>query len=58
MMIVQVGGVPEVAPILGIAEPTVKKHLQHIFEKTSTGRQADLVKLVASYMSPLAGGPA
>ncbi len=58
MMIVQVGGVPEVAPILGISEPTVKKHLQHIFEKTSTGRQADLVKLVASYMSPLGGGPA
>jgi DNA-binding CsgD family transcriptional regulator len=58
MMIVQVGGVPEVAPILGISEPTVKTHLQHIFEKTSTSRQADLVKLVASYMSPLAGTPA
>jgi hypothetical protein len=25
-----------------------------VFEKTDTNRQADLVKLVASYMSPLA----
>jgi DNA-binding CsgD family transcriptional regulator len=53
MMIVQLGGVPEVAPVLGISEPTVKTHLQHIFEKTGTSRQADLVKLVASYVSPL-----
>ena len=54
MMIVQVGGVPEVAPVLGISETTVKTHLQRIFEKTGATRQADLVKLVASYMSPLA----
>ena len=54
MMIVQVGGVPEVAPILGISEATVKTHLQRIFDKTGTNRQADLVKLVASYMSSLA----
>jgi DNA-binding CsgD family transcriptional regulator len=54
MMIVQVGGVPEVAPVLGISETTVKTHLQHIFAKTGTSRQADLVKLVAGYMSPLA----
>lgn len=55
MMIVEVGGVPEVAPVLGISETTVKTHLQHIFAKTGASRQADLVKLVASYMSPLAG---
>jgi DNA-binding CsgD family transcriptional regulator len=54
MMIVQVGGVPEIARVLGISETTVKTHLQHVFEKTGTQRQADLVKLVASYMSPLA----
>jgi DNA-binding CsgD family transcriptional regulator len=53
MMIVQLGGVPEVAPVLGISEPTVKTHLQHIFDKTGAKRQADLVKLVAGYMSPL-----
>jgi DNA-binding CsgD family transcriptional regulator len=51
--IVEIGGVPEVAPVLGVSETTVKTHLQHIFAKTGTKRQADLVKLVASYMSPL-----
>jgi DNA-binding CsgD family transcriptional regulator len=53
MMIVQLGGVPEVAPVLGMARPTVKTHLQHIFDKTDTKRQSDLVKLVAGYMTPL-----
>lgn len=53
MMIVQLGSVPEVAPVLGISEPTVKTHLQHIFNKTGTKRQSDLAKLVAGYMSPL-----
>jgi DNA-binding CsgD family transcriptional regulator len=47
--IVEIGGVPEVAPVLGIADQTVKSHLHHIYEKTETKRQADLVKLVASY---------
>jgi DNA-binding CsgD family transcriptional regulator len=54
--IVEIGGVPEVAPALGISETTVKTHLQHVFEKTSVSRQADLVKLVAGYMSPLTAG--
>jgi DNA-binding CsgD family transcriptional regulator len=53
MMIVQFGSLQEVAPVLGISEATVKTHLQRIFAKTDTGRQADLVKLVAGYMSPL-----
>jgi DNA-binding CsgD family transcriptional regulator/PAS domain-containing protein len=57
MMIVQLGGVPEVAPVLGISGATVKTHLQRIFAKTDTSRQADLVKLVAGYMSPLGGQP-
>lgn len=54
MMIVEIGGVPEVAPVLGISEATVRTHLQHIFDKTGTKRQADLAKLVAGYASPLA----
>ena len=54
MAIVEIGGVSEVAQILGISEATVKTHLQHIFAKTDTSRQADLVKLVAGHMSPLA----
>jgi DNA-binding CsgD family transcriptional regulator len=53
--IVQVGGVPEVAETLGIAESTAKTHLRRLFAKTGTDRQAELVKLVAGYVSPLAG---
>jgi DNA-binding CsgD family transcriptional regulator len=55
MAIVEVGGVPEVAPVLGISETTVKTHLQRVFDKTGTNRQADLVKLIAGFMSPLGG---
>jgi DNA-binding CsgD family transcriptional regulator len=53
MMIVQFGGVHDIAPVLGVSEATVKTHLQRIFAKTDTNRQADLVKLVAGYMGPL-----
>jgi DNA-binding CsgD family transcriptional regulator len=55
LAIVEVGGVPEVATTLGIAETTVKTHLGRLFDKTSTCRQADLVKLVAGFADPLAG---
>src|SRR6185436_11352842 len=51
--ITEVGGVPEVAEVLGIADTTVRFHLRQLFEKTSTHRQADLVKLVAGFSSPL-----
>jgi DNA-binding CsgD family transcriptional regulator len=51
--IVEIGGVPDVAPVLGISETTVKTHLRRLFEKTGTSRQADLVKLVAAFTSPL-----
>ena len=53
LAIVEVGGGPEVAAALGIADATVKTHLGRLFEKTGTRRQADLVKLVAGYSSPL-----
>ena len=54
MAIVEVGGVPEVASAFGIADTTVRTHVTHLFEKTGTSRQADLVKLVAGYATPLA----
>jgi DNA-binding CsgD family transcriptional regulator len=55
LAVVEVGGVPEVAEALGIADGTVKTHLHHLFEKTNTTRQAELVKLVAGYSNPLLG---
>jgi DNA-binding CsgD family transcriptional regulator len=53
--IVQIGGVPEVATALGIAENTVKTHLGNVFVKTGARRQADLVKIVAGFSTPLIG---
>jgi DNA-binding CsgD family transcriptional regulator len=51
--IVEVGSVLEVSQVLGISEATVKTHLQHLFEKTDTHRQTELVKLVAGYSNAL-----
>jgi DNA-binding CsgD family transcriptional regulator len=53
LAIVEVGGVPEVAEALGIAETTVKTHLGRLFQKTGAARQADLVKLLAAFANPL-----
>jgi DNA-binding CsgD family transcriptional regulator len=50
--VVRRGGVREVACLLGISETTVRTHLRHLFEKTGTCRQSDLIKLVASFMAP------
>jgi DNA-binding CsgD family transcriptional regulator len=54
LAIVDIGGVPEVAASLGVAATTIKTHLSRLFEKTGVGRQADLVKLVAGFSTPLA----
>jgi DNA-binding CsgD family transcriptional regulator len=51
--IVEVGGVPEVADVLGVSTETVKTHMRSLFDKTGAGRQADLVKLVAAYSNPV-----
>jgi DNA-binding CsgD family transcriptional regulator len=53
--VVEISGVPEVANILGISQATVKTHLQRIFGKTGTARQADLVKLIAGLAGPFGG---
>jgi DNA-binding CsgD family transcriptional regulator len=55
LAIVQVGGVPEVAAALGVAETTIKTHLSRLFYKTGTRRQADLVKLFAGYATRVVG---
>jgi DNA-binding CsgD family transcriptional regulator len=55
LAIVEVGGVPQVAEMLGIGESTVKTHLKRLYEKTGARRQADLVKLFAGYTTPLLG---
>jgi len=54
LAIVEVGGIPDVAEALGVAESTVKTHVGRLFEKTGGRRQADLVKLVAGFAMPLA----
>jgi DNA-binding CsgD family transcriptional regulator/PAS domain-containing protein len=53
LAIAECGGVKETAEALGVAQTTVKTHLQRVFSKTDCSRQAELVKLVASFSSPL-----
>jgi len=53
----EVGGISAVAQVVGISEATVKTHLQRLFGKTGTNRQADLAKLVAAHASPLRQDP-
>lgn len=43
----------EAADKLSVSLATVKTHLQHVFAKTGTGRQADLVRLVAQATAPI-----
>jgi DNA-binding CsgD family transcriptional regulator/PAS domain-containing protein len=54
LMAIAVGNGPqEAAKILGISLSTVKSHLQHIFNKTGTNRQADLMQLLMRNAAPL-----
>ena len=53
LAIVNIGGIPEVATALGVSDSTIKTHVGHLFEKTGAGRQADLVKVVAGFSTPL-----
>jgi DNA-binding CsgD family transcriptional regulator len=45
--LLRVNGAKGMAESLGISAGTVKTHLHHLFRKTGTKRQADLVRLVA-----------
>ncbi len=46
-------GGKEAADMLGISEPTVRTHLQHIFSKTGTLRQSDLLRLLQNATPPV-----
>ena len=43
----------EAAGSLGLREPTIKTHLQRIYEKTGMSRQTELVRLLLSHAPPL-----
>lgn len=43
----------EAADMLGIGEPTIRSHLKHIFSKTGTSRQADLLRLLHNSTPPI-----
>lgn len=45
----------EAAEQLGVSFYTVRGHLVRIFEKTGTGRQAELVRLLAAAAGPWTG---
>jgi DNA-binding CsgD family transcriptional regulator/PAS domain-containing protein len=45
-------GAKEVADALGIGEATVRTHLQHLFAKTRTSRQAELLQLLQNAAPP------
>ncbi|QOZ76279.1 LuxR family transcriptional regulator [Bradyrhizobium sp. CCBAU 53351] len=55
LAVVEIGGVPEIANAFGVADTTIRTHVSSLFEKTGAARQADLVRLVAEYATPLAG---
>ena len=46
-------GVKEAADILGISETTAKTHLQRIFSKTGTSKQAELLILLRNSVPPV-----
>lgn len=47
--------IAEVADSLGISLATARTHLQRLFEKSKTSRQADLVRVVMQAMPPVRG---
>jgi len=46
-------GVKEAAAMLGIGEVTARTHLQHIFSKTSTSKQTELLNLLKNSTPPV-----
>ncbi|WP_082966267.1 helix-turn-helix transcriptional regulator [Mycolicibacter sinensis] len=52
VMVLNGGGVKDIAERMSLSQATVKTHLQHVFDKTGTHRQADLIRLLLSLRSP------
>ena len=52
--VVEVGGVPQAADVLGISPATVRTHVTSIFDKSGVRRQADLIQLLMEMKSPFA----
>ena len=50
--VIEVGGIPAVAALLGTSRSTVKSQIEAIFKKTGTRRQAELVRLISGFDSP------
>ena len=46
-------GVKEAAEVLGISDTTAKSHLQHIYAKTGTSKQTELMHLFMSSAPPV-----
>jgi DNA-binding CsgD family transcriptional regulator/PAS domain-containing protein len=53
MVMAEGNGISETADILGLSNATVKSHLQHMFAKTGTSRQSDLMQLVIRSLAPI-----
>jgi DNA-binding CsgD family transcriptional regulator len=51
--ILQGHALADIADILGLARSTVKTHLDAIYRKTQTNRQAELVSRIMTLASPL-----
>ena len=52
LTLAQGAGAKEAADMLGIGEPTVRTHLQRMFSKTGTSRQAELLQLLQDSTPP------
>ena len=50
-------GVKEAAEVLGIGETTAKTHLQHIYTKTGTSKQTELMQLFMRSAPPVKAAP-
>lgn len=52
LMVLHGSSVKDIAERLSLSQATVKTHLQHVFDKTGTHRQADLIRLLLGLRSP------